>query len=153
MLGTIGVSHKTGTVRGLIFLHGLSLFTLLLIGYVPTKGVKMYESFDHFKIQVVQTVSLLGPFTTISKDSATYSRIMTESKTILEKMADGADIIWNYYEVIGINPQDSFTDDLEDRIFEYLLRTALLPYGIELLSVAVRENGMIDLDEITFFIK
>lgn len=113
----------------------------------------MYESFDHFKIKVVQTVSLLGSFTTISKDSATYSRIMTESKTILEKMADGADIIWNYYEVVGINPQDSFTDDLEDRIFEYLLRTALLPYGIELLSVAVRENGMIDLDEITFFIK
>lgn len=113
----------------------------------------MYESFDHFKIKVVQTVSLLGPYTTISKDSATYSRILTESKTILEKMADGAEIIWNYYDAIGINPQDSFVDDLDDRIFEYLLRTALSPYGIEVFSVVIKENGMTDLDEVTFFIK
>lgn len=129
------------------------IFTPLLIGYVPMKGVKMYESFDHFKIKVVQTVSLLGPYTTISKDSATYSRILTESKTILEKMADGAEIIWNYYDAIGINPQDSFVDDLDDRIFEYLLRTALSPYGIEVFSVVIKENGMTDLDEVTFFIK
>ena len=113
----------------------------------------MYESFDHFKIKVVQTVSLLGPFTTISKDSATYSRIMIESKKILEKMADSAEIIWNYYEAVGINPQDSFTDDLDNRVFRYLLRTALLPYRIELFHVVVEENGMLDLDEITFFIK
>lgn len=113
----------------------------------------MYESFDHFKIKVVQTPSILGPYNHIDKDSATYSRILAEATKIITKMSEGDDILWSYYETIGINPQDSFTDDLDNRIFEYLLRIALLPYKIDLISFVIKENGMADLDEIVFFIK
>ena len=65
----------------------------------------------------------------------------------------GADLLWDYFEMIGINPQDSFTADLEDKILEYLLRMELRPYGIELMHFVSEENGMSDLDEVTFFIK
>lgn len=113
----------------------------------------MYESFDHMRVEVVQITTIVGPYTKINEDSATYSRVLTEAKTILEKMRRGSDLLWDYFVTIEINPQDSFTADLEDKILEYLLRVALMPYKIELVAFVSKDNGMADLDEVTFFIK
>lgn len=113
----------------------------------------MYESFDHMKVKVIQITTIVGPYTKIDENSATYSRVLTEAKAILEKMRRGSDLIWDYFETIEINPQDSFIADLEDKILEYLLRIALRPYDIEFVAFVSKDNGMSDLDEVTFFIK
>ena len=113
----------------------------------------MYESFDHMRVKVVQITTIVGPYTKIDEDSATYSRVLTEAKAILEKLSRGSDKLWDYFEIIGINPQDSFTADLEDKILEYLLRVALIPYKIDFVAFVSKDNGMADLDEVTFFIK
>lgn len=113
----------------------------------------MYENFDHMRIKVVQTPTLFGPFNNVHEDSATYNRVLNEADIVCKKMADSSNIMWEYFESIGINPQDSFTDALDDKIFEYLLRIALKQYGEELIHVVFEDNGMCDLDEVTFFIK
>lgn len=113
----------------------------------------MYESFDHLRVKVISAPSVLGPFETISSESATYSRVLNEAIKIAHKLNDHDDLFSEYLERMGINPQSSFSSKFEDRIFEYLLRIELRPYGIELRGFVETENGMEDLDELTFFIK
>lgn len=113
----------------------------------------MYESFDHLRVKVVSMPSVLGPYETVSSESATYSRILDEALKLAHKLNDNDDLLSDYLYRIGVNPQSSFYSRLEDRIFEYLLRIRLRPYGIELRGFVETENGMADLDELTFFIK
>ena len=114
----------------------------------------MYDSFDHLRIEVVSIPNgILGPYNVVSPKSALYDRLVYEATELAKTLNENEDMLSDYLEKVGINYQCSFACKLEDRVFEYLLRIRLRPYEIDLRMFTVEENGMNDLDVLTFFIK